>query len=145
MEQKVLTKANQPPPPAADIHLVKLFEDEHKEGPKLGSVQMDWPLSFSSPWNTAAIHVLAEGFWLLHKNKAFDESELTIDQIKTLCTSKLEGTRKEFNDLRNDDWMDTGEGAEGHKNRKCLNAAHNRRHTRKIGVSFCGILISNVD
>jgi|SRR5882762_3076510 hypothetical protein len=136
MEQKVLAKVNQPLPPAVDIGRVKLFEDEHKEGPELGSVQMDWPLPFSSPWNAAAIHVLAEGFWLLHKNEAFDELELTIDQIKTLCISKLERTRKEFNDLRNNDRMDTGEGAEGHETKKCLNAARNRRHTRKIGVSF---------
>jgi hypothetical protein len=136
MEQKVLVKANQPPPPAADIRRVKLFEDEHKEGPVLGSIQMDWPLPFSSPWNAAAIHILAEGFWLLHKNEAFDELKLTIDRIKTICIFKLERTRREFNDLRNNNRMDTGEGAEGHETNKCLNAARNRRHTRKIGVCF---------
>jgi hypothetical protein len=138
MQQNVFAKANQPPPLAADIRRVKLFEEERKNGPELDSVQMDWPLPFSSPWNAAAIHVLAEGFWLLHRDKAFNESELTVDQIKVLCISKLERTRKEFNDLRSSDRMDTEEGAaEEHTIRKCQKAAGNRRHTRKIGVSFC--------
>jgi hypothetical protein len=117
VQQNVFAKANQPPPPAADIRRVRLFKEEHKNGLELDSVQIDWPLPFSSPWNATAIHVLAEGFWLLHRD---NELELTVNQIKVLCISKLERTHKEFNDLRSSDQMDTEEGAEEeHTIRKC--------------------------
>lgn len=135
-EQKVLTKANQPPPPAADVEIVTAFETEHTGGPVLGSVQMDWAVPFSSPWNEAALLVLAQGFWDLEKGKAFDESEMSINNIKTLCIGKLERTRKEYNDAQASEAMDTEEGVRREGANKSSKASACRRYTRRIGVSF---------
>ena len=134
-EQKVLTKANQPLPPAVNLELVTAFKTEHKGGPVLGSVQMDWAFPFSSPWNEAAVLVLAQGFWDLQKDKAFNESEMTINDIKALCISKLQRTRKEYNDAQASEAMDTGEGVRQGGANKSSKASACRRYTRRVGVS----------
>jgi hypothetical protein len=128
-EQKVFTKSNQPPPPAVDVKRVKEFEHNHTGPPAINSVQMDWPLPFSSAWNAAAIHVLARGFWDLHRDAALKEIGLAFDDVKALCICKLERTRREYNDAQNADLMDTGDDGE-----RSTKAAVNRRYTRKLGV-----------
>jgi len=94
----------------------------------LGSVRMDWDVPFSSTWNKAAIHALAQGFWDRYKGEAFDESEITIDKIKAICVCKLERTRKEY--ASKSDAMDTDERVLVKKSRE----AADRRYSRKVGV-----------
>jgi len=99
---------------------------------------MDWPLPFSSTWNAAAIHVLAQGFWDEEKDKSLKESErvFVFEDVKALCISKLERTRRAYNVAQNADRMDTEEGEESIMETRSANrSANNRRYTRKIGVS----------
>jgi hypothetical protein len=97
---------------------------------------MDWPLPFSSTWNAAAIHVLAQGFWDEEKDKSLKESErvFVFEDVKALCISKLERTRRAYNVAQNADRMDT-EAEEGEESIMETRSANNRRYTRKIGVS----------
>jgi hypothetical protein len=126
--QNVLTKPNRPPLPPVDVEVVNVYETQHRGGPVLGLVQMDWAVPFSSTWNKAAIHALAQGFWDCYKGKVFDKSEITIDKIKALCVCKLECTCKEY--ASKSDAMDTDERALVKKSRE----AADRRYSRKIGV-----------
>ena len=113
-----------------DVGRVKVFEDDHNGAPVIGCVQMDWPLPFSSEWNAAAIHVLAMGFWDLHKDTVLKDAALSLDDIKALCIRKLNRTRQEHNLVQNADDMDTSE--DGSRSAK---AAISRRKTRKTRVS----------
>lgn len=115
-----------------DLKCVKTFEDDHKGQPIKDSVQMDWPLPFSSTWNAAAIHVLAQGFWDEEKDESLKESGRTFENVKALCISKLERTRRAYNTAQNADRMDAEEGQE---NIKETCAANGRRYARKVGVS----------
>jgi hypothetical protein len=130
MEQKVLTKGNQPPPMAVDVERVKAFEEDHTGAPVLGSVQMDWPIPFTSQWNAAAIHVLAQGFWDAHKDAAIKQTDVTFEDIKALCICKLERTRREYIVTQNADRMDTGDEEQSSSAKTA-----NRRYTRRLGVS----------
>ena len=42
-------QTNQLPLPPVDLEAVKVFETEHRGGSVLGSVQMDWAVTFYSP------------------------------------------------------------------------------------------------
>jgi hypothetical protein len=116
-----------------DPERVKRFEEDHVDPPMKDSVQMDWPLPFSSPWNSAAIHVLAKGFAedvLTKSNLEFHPTETSLLNIKALVTSKLTRTRREYNEAQHRDPMDTE-----YRAGQLEKSATNRRHTRRIGVS----------
>jgi hypothetical protein len=92
---------------------------------------MDWPLPFSSAWNAATIHVLAQRFWDLHKDTALKDTNVALGDIKAICECKLERTRREYNAAQNAFDMDTGERDKIGSAR----AAASRRYTRRLGVS----------
>jgi len=121
------------PPVAVDPERVRKFEEDHNDPPVKDAVQMDWPLAFSSPWNSEAINVLSKGFIEDVLDKAsfdFHPSETSLRNIRALVTSKLMRTRRAYNDAEQRDQMDTGEDDD----RSSAKSAANRQHMRRLGV-----------
>jgi hypothetical protein len=110
--KKVLPDHGEPPTPPPSSEDVDKFEMLHEGGPVLTSIFMDWPMPFSSLWNQEAISILATAFLesphpANNSSMEFDPADMTYDNIRKQCVSKLQRTRLEYNRRYASDAMDT--------------------------------------